>query len=734
MKTGAPMRLTLTTKLLVPPVVGLVALALVAAMGYYGLRWQRLAISRIDDVRFGHLQLALEADAFAHETHQALTRRLALPPADRDPALLKIGDRELLARIRSALPTLDFLGASEQLEAKEQRSLTQTRTAVRTYSDLVEKALGSPAADANTIHAIDSQFEVLSWSLGQLVAVERELTAGAFEESGRQSRRIVVAYSVLFVLALLASLGVAVMVTRHVRSRVEAIRFAAAELAAGNPARRAEVSGEDEISETARAFNFLVDELDKAMSQLKVANRQLSGEMMAIFNASQAMSSETDLGRLKARVADLLAGITGATRVLLVSRDVTDAEGEPLPGPVLRVAEESLGPVVVEDATRDPRFSQDAHFAGLERCALLIVPIVHQGRPRAVLMLENTAQAGVFSSVRHDAVMLIARQLAISLENVRVYQDLERRVQQRTVELRAAQKELVTAAHRAGMAEVATNVLHNVGNVLNSVNVSANVIRGRIEDSRVAGLAKAVRLLDDNAANLPEFLAFDSRGKQIPCYLRELADALAHERHLLLDDAASLTRNVEHIKEIVSMQQLLAGRGNAFMELIRVDDLIEGAVHMNAEPLQDCGAQLFKQIDPLPALSLDRHRMTLILVNLIRNACQAIDATSGSPPEVKITATLTGDTALRVMVCDTGKGIAPENLARIFSHGFTTRTGGHGFGLHSCALAAVEMGGRLSVASDGVGHGATFTLEVPVDPRLPHPRAAAPTAIMDRDG
>jgi two-component system, sensor histidine kinase ChiS len=188
------------------------------------------------------------------------------------------------------------------------------------------------------------------------------------------------------------------------------------------------------------------------------------------------------------------------------------------------------------------------------------------------------------------------------------------------------------------------------------------------------------------------------------------------------------------IKEIVSMQQLLAGRGNAFMELIRVDDLIEGAVHMNAEPLQDCGAQLFKQIEPLPALSLDRHRMTLILVNLIRNACQAIDVTSGSPPEVKITATLTGDTALRVMVCDTGKGIAPENLARIFSHGFTTRTGGHGFGLHSCALAAVEMGGRLSVASDGVGHGATFTLEVPVDPRLPHPRAAAPTAIMDRDG
>ena len=62
---------------------------------------------------------------------------------------------------------------------------------------------------------------------------------------------------------------------------------------------------------------------------------------------------------------------------------------------------------------------------------------------------------------------------------------------------------------------------------------------------------------------------------------------------------------------------------------------------------------------------------------------------------------------------DTGCGIPPENLSRIFTFGFTTRPGGHGFGLHASALAAAEMGGSLTAASDGVGRGARFTLDLP---------------------
>jgi signal transduction histidine kinase len=381
----------------------------------------------------------------------------------------------------------------------------------------------------------------------------------------------------------------------------------------------------------------------------------------------------------------------------------------------MREVRHSDVPVIIEDAVRDPKFAQDPYFGRLACCSLMIVPVVSYGQSRAVLMLENTLRPGAFVAVSQDVVMLIARQLAISLENVGVYRDLEQLVEQRTVELRAAQEELLASAHRAGMAEVATNVLHNVGNVLNSVNVSVSLIRGQIRESKVSGLSKAVKMLDENSANLASFLANDRRGQLIREYLGELARAHAQEQWTLLNDMASLARNVEHIKEIVSMQQSFARRGAAFVEMIQVDELIGDAVRVNAEALEDCGATFTQQIEgDMPALSMDRHRMMQVLVNLIRNACQAIDMSSAQTPEVKVTAGMVGGGRLRIVVSDTGRGIEPQDLHRIFSHGFTTRGGGHGFGLHSCALAAMEMGGELAATSDGPGRGASFSLEVPV--------------------
>jgi signal transduction histidine kinase len=73
-----------------------------------------------------------------------------------------------------------------------------------------------------------------------------------------------------------------------------------------------------------------------------------------------------------------------------------------------------------------------------------------------------------------------------------------------------------------------------------------------------------------------------------------------------------------------------------------------------------------------------------------------------------------GEGRVRVSVIDNGVGIPAENLTRIFNQGFTTRKDGHGFGLHSGALAARELGGSLHVHSDGAGQGASFTLELPL--------------------
>ena len=275
------------------------------------------------------------------------------------------------------------------------------------------------------------------------------------------------------------------------------------------------------------------------------------------------------------------------------------------------------------------------------------------------------------------------------------------------------QAQLLVTARMAGMAEIATNVLHNIGNVLNSVNVSASLLSSQVRASKAPGLAKAVQLLDEHAADLGDFLSHDEKGTRLLGYLGKLAQTLVVEQHSLLEEIGQLTKSIEHIKDIVATQQSYAGTVNV-VERVQMQDLVEDALRMNAGVQVHQGLTVIREFAEIPSLPLDRHRILQILVNLISNAHQALDGARGPGPCITLGAALVDGHVLRITVADNGEGIAPENLTRVFAHGFTTRKNGHGFGLHSCVIAAEEMGGQLSVHSDGAGRGATFTLEIPV--------------------
>jgi signal transduction histidine kinase len=294
-----------------------------------------------------------------------------------------------------------------------------------------------------------------------------------------------------------------------------------------------------------------------------------------------------------------------------------------------------------------------------------------------------------------------------------VNEQLERRVQERTIELQSTQGELVATARRAGRAEIATNVLHNVGNILNSVNVSAGVIAQTLRRSRAQGLSRAVRMMDDHAGDLARFLTTHEKGRLLPAYLSGAAAGVAKEQQSMLDELQHLTRSIDHIKDVVSTQQSYAG-GSSVVEPARLCELAEDALRMNAGALAQGEVTVIREFLEVPLARVDRARVLQILVNLISNARHAMEDCADRPHRI-VLRVWADDTRLRVSVQDHGVGIAPENLTRIFSHGFTTRTAGHGFGLHSCALAARQMGGTLSVHSDGPGQGATFTLELPLD-------------------
>ncbi|MGE8144880.1 DAHL domain-containing protein [Pseudomonas frederiksbergensis] len=291
--------------------------------------------------------------------------------------------------------------------------------------------------------------------------------------------------------------------------------------------------------------------------------------------------------------------------------------------------------------------------------------------------------------------------------------DLELRVEERTRELKDTQSELLDTARQAGMAEIATNVLHNVGNVLNSVNISADLVTRKLRSSKALGLGKAMQLINEHPTDLGSFLSEDAKGKLLPGYLNQLVDAIALEQQGMTDELAQLTKSVDHIKDIVATQQSYAG-ANSLMEPLHISELLEDALRMNSGALTRHHVTVVKEYSEVPRVMGDKHRLLLILINLISNAKYAMSDLSDRPRQMTLGVKIVDDTILQVSVKDDGEGIPEENMTRIFAHGFTTRKEGHGFGLHSCALAAIEMNGHLTAHSDGPGKGAQFTLQIPL--------------------
>ncbi len=280
-------------------------------------------------------------------------------------------------------------------------------------------------------------------------------------------------------------------------------------------------------------------------------------------------------------------------------------------------------------------------------------------------------------------------------------------------ELERVHKQLMTASRQAGMAEVATNVLHNVGNILNSVNISASLVIERIKQSKAPGVSRVAALLQEKGAELAEFIARDERGKRIPEYLTSLGEQLLSDQKMALVELASLRENLEHIKDTVAMQQSYA-KLCGVTETVAVVDLVEDSLRLNAGAFVRHGVTLQREFGEVPPITVDKHKVLQILVNLVRNAKYACDESGRSDKLITLRVEKAA-AGVRICVMDNGVGIPAQNMSRLFTHGFTTRADGHGFGLHSGALAAQELGGSLRVTSEGPGRGATFILELPFD-------------------
>jgi signal transduction histidine kinase len=289
---------------------------------------------------------------------------------------------------------------------------------------------------------------------------------------------------------------------------------------------------------------------------------------------------------------------------------------------------------------------------------------------------------------------------------------LEQRVEERTRELKEVHAQLVKTARQAGMAEIATNVLHNVGNVLNSVYTSAQVAKERMTGMRLEHVGRVATMLQERQGDLSTFLSQDERGRHLMPFLSKLGQSLVEERQEIVSLLEDVGRYTEHIGDIVKVQQNYA-RTPRLHEAVNLADLVEDSLRINSAGLTRHQVKVERHLASLPPVLTDKNKLLMILVNLVSNAKYAMDGVPVAERLLTVKMEHLPTDHVRIAVHDNGMGIAPDMLTRIFQYGFTTREEGHGFGLHSSALAAQELGGSLNVHSDGPGQGATFSLEIP---------------------
>jgi len=272
-------------------------------------------------------------------------------------------------------------------------------------------------------------------------------------------------------------------------------------------------------------------------------------------------------------------------------------------------------------------------------------------------------------------------------------------------------QQAIQLAHQGGMAEVASSVLHNVGNVLNSINTSATLIEQYIKNTELSGLLELNELLTAHQSNLSEFIA-SQNGSHLPEYINQLSKCFKKENDLIENELKKLMNNLSHVKEIIFMQQSFSGLPNQ-EEVVSIPDIIDEAITMSNIDCAEMNISIKKHYSKIHPIIISKLKVLQILINLIRNAKHSLLESSPATRIIDVFVSIKDPSTIMLQVVDNGVGISKENMARIFTHGFTTKKYGHGYGLHSSAIAAKEMGGSLNAHSDGKGKGATFTLELP---------------------
>ncbi|CAM2009115.1 GAF domain-containing sensor histidine kinase [Acanthopleuribacter pedis] len=349
------------------------------------------------------------------------------------------------------------------------------------------------------------------------------------------------------------------------------------------------------------------------------------------------------------------------------------------------------------DVTSEPLFRPGvSKELAYEINALMATPILAGDHVMGVLQFVST-QIHCFDETQIPILEMVAAIVSVFLERANL--DSERK----------------DMARVTGTAEVANSVLHNIGNILNSLMVSCSLVDSRLRQSKMPQLIRAHEVFEEHINDLADFFTNNPKGEILPRFLLKVGNQLAKDHDMLSNEIRKINEKATLMRDIIETQQTISKIGGS--EIQAVVQVIDEAISLQSNFLERHKILIKRDFRTDKPVRASKAKLIHILVNLIKNAAEAM---SHLPPEARALAVSLEENdegEVLVHVRDEGIGIEPDHLAKMFTHGFTTKESGHGFGLHFCANAMEEMRGRISVHSDGPHCGTTFTLVFPPVPK-----------------
>lgn len=559
-------------------------------------------------------------------------------------------------------------------------------------------ASGNWRADA---YLIKSEVRPLLDQLRQIFETMADSQLQAAIQSGQllteaQQQILITTFIILAVGLVLGGL-IAVRMTNGIVPPIQRLMRAAQQVADGDLNAEVMVTTRDEIGQLGTSFNAMTDHLRlAALNELQMLDdlQSLNEEL-----ESRVQDRTKDLEQSETKIRAILDNIGEGIIVLNENGRI-----------------ESLNPAAEHIFTL-----KEKDAIGVDS-ALLIADrdTTHFADVCSLFKTDSDRQPKEYQGMRSDGstfpMELVVSGMNLGAKHMRVciVRDITAR-KETEQQLANAQTQLVDAAHKSGMAEMATGVLHNIGNILNSVNLAGEEIHRIAAGSKISGLQKANNLLSQHQDNMSDFLCNDSRGQKLPSYYLKMGAVLNDEINHIRDESQALIEKTTMMKEVISTQQAYA-RSGFHSEQLNLAELIDDALKIQDSSLKKWGVKLRKHFADIPECVGQKSKLLQVITNLIKNAKEAMGNNDdfNKPKELTIETGLLNEHAAFIKVKDNGCGIDGEQLTKIFNHGFTTKQEGHGFGLHSSANAMTEMKGTLRVESEGLEKGACFTVAIPI--------------------